>query len=235
MVKNKNAVSDIIRQRLEKDGKRYWAGDNISEYVTDGDRQALIEELKEKFEGVLDSLLIDRHNDPNSMDTPRRLAKMYINEIMGGRYDKAPKVTAFPNVDPDTRYGGIIVTRAELISMFSHNHQPVKGVAYIGLLAGVKVIGLSKYARIAQWCANRGTLQEELTMTIADELMKHTGTKDLAVYVQATHGCMEHRGVHAHSSLTQTTELRGQFFNPSVKNEFLDYIKMQQVFAGTRT
>ena len=108
MVKNKNAVSDIIRQRLEKDGKRYWAGDNISEYVTDGDRQALIEELKEKFEGVLDSLLIDRHNDPNSMDTPRRLAKMYINEIMGGRYDKAPKVTAFPNVDPDTRYGGII-------------------------------------------------------------------------------------------------------------------------------
>ena len=169
------------------------------------------------------------------MDTPRRLAKMYINEIMGGRYEKAPKVTAFPNVDPDTRYGGIIVTRAELISMCSHHHQPVKGVAYIGLLAGVKVIGLSKYARIAQWCAARGTLQEELTMSIANELQKHTGTKDLAVYVQATHGCMEHRGVLAHSSLTQTTELRGQFFNPSVKQEFLDYIKMQQVFAGTRT
>ena len=229
------SISKKITEKLKKDGKRYWAGDNISEYVTEEDKLALIEELKEKFEGVLDSLLIDRHNDPNSMDTPHRLAKMYINEIMGGRYDKAPKVTAFPNVDPDTRYGGIIVTRAELISMCSHHHQPVKGVAYIGLLAGVKVIGLSKYARIAQWCANRGTLQEELTMTIADELMKHTGTKDLAVYVQATHGCMEHRGVHAHSSLTQTTELRGQFFNPSVKNEFLDYIKMQQVFAGTRT
>ena len=229
------SVSKKIADKLKKDGKRYWAGDNISDYVTEEDKLALIEELKEKFEGVLDSLLIDRHNDPNSMDTPRRLAKMYINEIMGGRYEKAPKVTAFPNVDPDTRYGGIIVTRAELISMCSHHHQPVKGVAYIGLLAGVKVIGLSKYARIAQWCANRGTLQEELTMQIADELQKHTGTKDLAVYVQATHGCMEHRGVLAHSSLTQTTELRGQFFNPSVKNEFLDYIKMQQVFAGTRT
>ena len=229
------SVSKKITEKLKKDGKRYWAGDNISDYVTEEDKLALIEELKEKFEGVLDSLLIDRHNDPNSMDTPRRLAKMYINEIMGGRYEKAPKVTAFPNVDPDTRYGGIIVTRAELISMCSHHHQPVKGVAYIGLLAGVKVIGLSKYARIAQWCANRGTLQEELTMQIADELQKHTGTKDLAVYVQATHGCMEHRGVLAHSSLTQTTELRGQFFNPSVKNEFLDYIKMQQVFAGTRT
>lgn len=235
MNKNGNSVSDIIKQKLEKDGKRYWAGDNISEYITEENKLALIEELKEKFESVLDSLLIDRHNDPNSMDTPRRLAKMYINEIMGGRYEKAPKVTAFPNVDPDTRYGGIIVTRAELISMCSHHHQPVKGVAYIGLLAGVKVIGLSKYARIAQWCANRGTLQEELTMSIANEIQKHTGTKDLAVYVQATHGCMEHRGVNAHSSLTQTTELRGQFFNPSVKNEFLDYIKMQQTFAGTRT
>ena len=235
MSKSSYPVSEVIRQKLKEDGKRFWAGDNISEYITDQDREELIEELKEKFEGVLDSLLIDRENDPNSMDTPRRLAKMYINEIMGGRYENPPKVTAFPNVDPETRYGGIIVTRAELISMCSHHHQPVKGVAYIGLLAGVQVIGLSKYARIAQWCANRGTLQEELTMSIANELIKHTGSKDLAVYVQATHGCMEHRGVHAHSSLTQTTELRGQFFNPSVKNEFLDYIKMQQQFAGTRT
>ena len=228
-------TSDRIREELKSKGIRYWAGDNISDVVTDSDKSELIDELTEKFEGVLDTLLIDRDNDPNSMDTPRRLAKMYINEIMGGRYEKAPKVTAFPNDDPDHRYGGIIVTRAELISMCSHHHQPVKGVAYIGLLAGVRVIGLSKYARIAQWCASRGTLQEELTMSIADELQKHTGTKDLAVYVQATHGCMEHRGVHAHSSLTQTTELRGQFFNPSVKQEFLDYIKMQQVFAGTRT
>lgn len=228
-------TSDRIRDRLKINGIRYWAGDNISAVVTDKDKSELIDELTEKFEGVLDTLLIDRENDPNSMDTPRRLAKMYINEIMGGRYEKAPKVTAFPNDDPDHRYGGIIVTRAELISMCSHHHQPVKGVAYIGLLAGVRVIGLSKYARIAQWCASRGTLQEELTMSIANELQKHTGTKDLAVYVQATHGCMEHRGVHAHSSLTQTTELRGQFFNPSVKQEFLDYIKMQQVFAGTRT
>ena len=170
-------TSDRIRQELNSKGIRYWAGDNISAVVTEKDKSELIDELTEKFEGVLDTLLIDRTEDPNSMDTPRRLAKMYINEIMGGRYDPAPRVTAFPNVDPDTRYGGIIVTRAELISMCSHHHQPVKGVAYIGLLAGVKVIGLSKYARIAQWCAARGTLQEELTMSIANELMKHTGTK----------------------------------------------------------
>lgn len=228
-------ISQKIKQRVDAAGARAWANDNISDYIEEGEKQLLIEEAMPAFENVLQSLVIDTETDPNSQDTARRMAKMYINEIMSGRYDPAPPVTAFPNDDPNHRYGGIIVTRAELISMCSHHHQPVKGVAYIGLLAGVKVIGLSKYARIAQWCANRGTLQEELTMQIADELIKHTGTKDLAVYIQATHGCMEHRGVHAHSSLTQTTELRGQFFNPSVKNEFLDYIKMQQTFAGTRT
>lgn len=230
------AISAIIRERIESAGDRYWSNDNISQHIlSDEERGQLIDELTDKFEGVLDSLLIDRKNDPNAMDTGRRMAKMYINEIMGGRYVPAPKVTAFPNDDADTRYQGMIVTRAELRSMCSHHHQPVAGVAYIGLLPGVKVIGLSKYARIAQHTARRGTLQEELTKAIADEIQKHTGAKDLAVYIQGTHGCCENRGIMAHSSLTQTTELRGQFFNPSVKNEFLDYIKMQQTFAGTRT
>ena len=231
----KKTVSERIRKRLEDAGHRYWSSDNISEFINEDEKWELIDELQEKFEGVLDSLLIDRKNDPNAMDTGRRMAKMYINEIMGGRYSPPPAVTAFPNDDDETRYQGMIVTRAELRSMCSHHHQPVAGVAYIGLLPGVKVIGLSKYSRIAQHVARRGTLQEELTKAIADEIQKHTGTKDMAVYIQGTHGCCENRGIMAHSSLTQTTELRGQFFNPSVKNEFLDYIKMQQQFAGTRT
>lgn len=228
-------ISEEIRKRIAKAGDRFFANDNISKHIKDGEKDKLIDELTTKFEGVLDSLVIDQVNDPNSMDTPRRLAKMYINEIMGGRYNAAPKVTAFPNDDVDTRYGGMIVTRAELISMCSHHHQPVKGVAYIGLLPSTRVIGLSKYARVAQWCARRGTLQEELTQDIANAIANATGTKDLAVYVQATHGCCENRGIMAHSSLTQTCELRGQFFNPSVKDEFLDYIRMQQQFAGNRT
>ena len=235
MARNK-PISEVIRQRLEDVGRRYWANDNIADFIeTEEEKWELIDELEGKFEGVLDSLLIDRHTDPNSMGTARRLAKMYINEIMSGRYDDQPAVTAFPNDDVDTRYQGMIVVRSELRSMCSHHHQPVAGVAYIGLLPGVKVIGLSKYTRIAQHCARRGTLQEELTKHIADEIQSHTGAKDLAVYIQGTHGCCENRGIMAHSSLTQTTELRGQFFNPSVKNEFLDYIKMQQQFAGTRT
>jgi GTP cyclohydrolase I len=231
----KTAMSEVIRERLESAGARYWSNDNISDYINEEEKWLLIDELQEKFEGVLDSLLIDRQNDPNAMDTGRRMAKMYVNEIMGGRYSPPPAVTAFPNDDADTRYQGMIVTRAELRSMCSHHHQPVAGVAYIGLLPGVKVIGLSKYTRIAQHVARRGTLQEELTKNICDEIQKHTGAKDIAVYIQGTHGCCENRGIMAHSSLTQTTELRGQFFNPSVKNEFLDYIKMQQQFAGTRT
>lgn len=226
-----NSVSKVIRNRIEEAGARYWSNDNISEFISEDEKWELIDELQEKFEGVLDSLLIDRFNDPNAMDTGRRMAKMYVNEIMGGRYSAPPAVTAFPNDDVDTRYQGMIVTRAELRSMCSHHHQPVAGVAYIGLLPGVKVIGLSKYTRIAQHVARRGTLQEELTKNICDEIQEHTGSKDIAVYIQAEHGCCTNRGIMAGSSLTQTCELRGQFYNPSVKNEFLDYIRMNQAHA----
>lgn len=235
MVKTKEKISDIIKARIEDAGVRYWANDNISEFISEDEKWELIDELEDKFRGVLSSLLIDQETDPNSHGTARRLAKMYVNETMAGRYEPQPPVTAFPNDDVEARYGGMIVVRSELRSMCSHHHQPVTGVAYIGLIPGVKMIGLSKYTRIAQHTARRGTLQEELTQEIANEIQKHTGAKDLAVYIQGTHGCCENRGVMAHSSLTQTCELRGQFFNPSVKNEFLDYIKMQQQFAGNRT
>lgn len=224
-------ISKIIAQRLQSDGARYWAGDNISKYINEDEYPLLIDELTGKFEDVLDSLVIDRHNDPNSMDTGRRLAKMYVGEIMAGRYDPAPKATAFPN-DSEDKYEGMLVVRSELKSMCSHHHQPVAGVAYIGILAANKLIGLSKYTRIAQWCARRGTLQEELNNVIADEIQAATGTENLGVYVQATHGCCENRGIMAHSSLTQTTVLRGAFRDdPSTKKEFFDNIKLQQEFA----
>jgi GTP cyclohydrolase I len=224
-------LHETIRAKMQNDGKRFWAGDNISEYITDSVKNELIEEATEAFETVLDVLLIDRHNDPNSKGTARRLAKMYFNELMHGRYDSIPKATAFPNNTED-RYEGMLVVRAELKSMCSHHHQPVTGVAYIGIIAADKLIGLSKYSRIAQWCARRGTLQEELAVDIAREIMKATGSKDVGVYVQATHGCMENRGCMAHSSLTQTTVLKGAFSNDaSTKKEFFDNIKLQQEFA----
>jgi GTP cyclohydrolase I len=224
-------LSQVIRERMKNDNKRFWAGDNISDYVDDNVKPELIDEATEAFEKVLDTLLIDRETDPNSKGTARRLAKMYYNEIMAGRYDPAPDATAFPNDSAD-RYEGMLVVRSELRSMCSHHHQPVAGVAYIGIIAAEKLIGLSKYTRIAQWCARRGTLQEELANDIAREIQKATGAKDVGVYVQAVHGCCENRGIMAHSSLTQTTVLKGAFKDDAgTKKEFFDNIKLQQDFA----
>lgn len=223
----KVAVSEKIKSRLKSSGARFWANDNIAKFIQEGEREALIDELTSKFEGVLDSLIIDRETDPNSMETARRLAKMYVWEIMAGRYEPAPKVTAFPNVGRDS-YHGMLVIRAELTSMCSHHHQPVSGTAYIGVIPGDKVIGLSKYIRIAQWVAQRGTLQEELASEIAREIADATETEDVAVYIQARHGCCENRGVRAHSSLTQTTVLKGLFNTTHAKSEFFDNIKIQE-------
>ena len=224
-------LADAIRFKMKRDKKRFWAGDNISDYVTEEDKEQLIDDAAEAFEKVLDTLLIDRENDPNSKGTARRLAKMYFNEIMAGRYEPAPDATAFPN-DSTDRYEGMLVVRSELRSMCSHHHQPVSGVAYIGIIAAEKLIGLSKYTRIAQWCARRGTLQEELCNDIAREIQKATDSENVAVYIQAIHGCCENRGIMAHSSLTQTTVLKGAFnSDPHTKKEFFDNIKLQQEFA----
>ena len=223
--------SEEIKARLREAGKRFWAGDNISEFIKDGEKQQLIDELAPKFEDVLQGLIIDTENDPNSNGTGKRLAKMYINELMAGRYDPMPKATAFPNDSMD-RYEGMLVVRSELKSMCSHHHQPVAGVAYIGIIAADKLIGLSKYTRIAQWCARRGTLQEELANDIAKEIQAATDAEHLGVYIQATHGCCENRGIMATSSLTQTTVLRGAFKEDAgTKKEFFDNIKLQQQFA----
>jgi GTP cyclohydrolase I len=221
-------LSQVIRERMRSDKKRFWAGDNISDYVNDNVKPELIDEAAKAFENVLDALLIDRENDPNSKGTARRLAKMYYNEIMAGRYDPAPDATAFPN-DSQDRYEGMLVVRSELRSMCSHHHQPVSGVAYIGIIAAQKLIGLSKYTRIAQWCARRGTLQEELANDIAREISKATESENVGVYLRMTHGCCENRGIMAHDSSTTTTVLKGAFNSDAgTKKEFFDTLSLQE-------
>ena len=121
-------LSDVLRAKMQQDNKRYWAGDNISEYVGEKDKEQLINEATIAFEGVLDTLLIDRKTDPNSIGTARRLAKMYFNELMSGRYDPTPNATAFPN-NTEGKYEGMLVVRSELKSVCSHHHQPVTAVA----------------------------------------------------------------------------------------------------------
>lgn len=226
MDNNKN-LSQVIRNRLQTNGKRFWAGDNISEFISVSEKADLIVEVADKFEAVLQSLLIDTENDPNSKGTAKRLAKMYLNEIMSGRYDAPPDCTAFPNNSED-RYEGMLVVRSELKSMCSHHHQPVTGTAYIGILAAEKLIGLSKYTRIAQWCALRGTLQEELCNDIAREISKATHSDNVGVYIEAEHGCCTNRGIMAHNSTTQTTVLNGAFkTDAGTKKEFFDNILLQ--------
>ena len=226
-------ISQVVRERLKKNNVRFFANDNISEHISEWELEEIKNELAYKFEDVLKTLIIDTENDPNSIDTGRRMAKMYVNEIMSGRYDPMPAPNAFPNyVNEGEGYEGMLVVRSELTSLCSHHHQTVKGVAYIGIIAGPKLLGLSKYTRIAQWCAMRGTLQEELNVMIADTIQEQTGSNDVGVYVQATHGCCENRGIRAKSSLTQTTVLRGAFkSDPSVRKEFIDNVKLQQEFA----
>lgn len=220
-------ISTEITERLKAKGKRFFACDNVSSEITADERQALIEELTDKFEEVLKALIIDIENDPNSKDTGKRLAKMYVNELMEGRFFPPPTSTSFPN-EGATKYDGMLVVRAELKSMCSHHHQIVDGTAYIGIIPGKNVIGLSKYIRIAQHMARRGTLQEELCVAIADQIRLATGSEHVGVYIEARHGCCENRGVGAHNSLTQTTVLHGQFHEADVKKEFFDAIKLQK-------
>ena len=242
-------LTDIITERLRDAGARFNANDNISQYIYDGELRVIEDELTDKFTGVLRSLLIDIENDPNSMETPRRLAKMYLHETFRGRYYPAPKVTAFPSdraaearametrldgttpVDHNTRfqYTGLLVIRADIKSTCSHHHAPVTGTAYIGIIPRGKVLGLSKYIRIAQHVARRGCLQEELTQDILKAIVNASGTQNVAVYIEARHGCVENRGVAAHNSLTQTVELGGLFYTESeLRKEFYDNIKLQQ-------
>jgi GTP cyclohydrolase I len=224
------AISEVITDRLKKAGKRFHANDNISDYINDKERDLLVDELQEKFEQVLKSLVIDTETDPNSNGTARRLAKMYVFETMKGRYYPQPDVASFPNDGSHgtNPYTGMVVVRSEIKSICSHHHQPVTGVAYIGVIPSTHIIGLSKYTRIAQHIARRGSLQEELTGEICTAIMKATKSNSVAVYTELNHGCCTNRGISVHSSLTQCTVLQGMFNDSGVKNEFFDNIKLQK-------
>ena len=192
--------------------------------------EQMIEKAAEAYAGFLNAVGFDYTADRQTVDTPKRVAKAWLKDLIVGSITDEPNITVFPN---DEGYAGLVIQSGiPIVSMCSHHHQPVSGVAVIAIIPTGYVIGLSKYARIAQWCARRGTLQEELCNDIAREIKKATDSENVGVYIQATHGCCENRGIMAHSSLTQTTVLQGAFKNdPGVKKEFMDNIKLQQEFA----
>lgn len=222
-------LHEQITEKLKRAGKRYWANDNVGDFLIMPEQEfQLINETAEEFEGVLKSLLIDTETDPNSKGTAKRLAKMFWTELFSGRFEQSPHATAFPNEGAD-KYEGMLVIRSDIKSVCSHHWQPVQGTCFIGILPNHKVLGLSKYSRIVNWHARRGTLQEELCQRIRRSISAHTDTDDVAVYIEATHGCCENRGIMSNNSLTQTVSLGGVFLT-DIKNkeEFFHNIKMQK-------
>lgn len=217
-------MSEVIRERIKEGHARYFANDNISPYIHNEDEiELLVDEVANKFQQVLHSLIIDTNNDHNTQDTARRVAKMFIKETFRGRYDSPPKVTAFPNAG---NYDELYVTGPITIrSTCAHHFQNIVGRCYIGVFPGRNVIGLSKFNRITDWIASRPQIQEEMTIQIADAIERETEADGVAVLMQAEHHCMTHRGVKEHESDMTTSVMRGAFRkDPSLKQEFFNIV-----------
>lgn len=215
--------SQEIRQRLIDQGRSFNCNDNISDVIQDGEMDQIMEEVTDSFQQVLDSLVIDTANDHNTQETARRVAKMFCQEIFSGRYEHKPRVTAFPNV---TSYDQLYVTGPITIrSTCAHHFQNIHGKCYVGVFPGKNVIGLSKFNRLVDWLASRPTIQEELTVQIADLIEQETQADGIAVMVQAEHHCMTMRGVKEHESAMTTSIMRGCFReDPHLKQEFFNVV-----------
>ena len=218
-------VSIKIRERLVAARKRFHANDNISEFVTPDDLAKLLDEVEVKMQGVLDSLVIDTVNDHNTDNTARRVAKMYLNEVFRGRYVSCPPITEFPNVGHLNEL--MIVGPITVRSACSHHFCPVIGRIWVGIMPNehTNVIGLSKYARLAEWIMGRPQIQEEAVVQLADLIQEKTQPDGLAIVMEASHYCMAWRGVKDMDSKMINSVMRGVFLkDPNLRREFLSLI-----------
>jgi GTP cyclohydrolase I len=221
-------VSDRIRNRLRQADKRFRANDNIAGFIEPGELELLLDEVAAKMRGVLESLVIDIDNDHNTQDTARRVAKMYLNEVFQGRYRPAPPVTEFPNVTSLNEL--MIVGPITVRSACSHHFCPIMGRVWIGVMPNQhsNLIGLSKYARLAEWILSRPQIQEEAITQIAELLMDMVKPDGLAVVMEADHFCMHWRGVKDTGSKMINSVMRGSFLkDPALRREFLSLISMK--------
>lgn len=215
-------VSLKIRERIVAAKKRFHANDNISEFIEPGELDALLDEVKGKMQGVLDSLVIDTKSDHNTADTAKRVAKMYVQEVFRGRYVSAPPITEFPNAEHLNEL--MIVGPITVRSACSHHFCPVIGQIWIGVLPNehTNVIGLSKYARLAEWVMGRPQIQEEAVVQLADLIQDKTQPDGLALVMQASHYCMGWRGVKDMDSRMINSVMRGAFLkDATLRREFL--------------
>ena len=218
-------VSVKIRERIQASRRRFHANDNIAEFIEPGELESLLDEVAGKMKGVLESLVIDTVNDHNTGDTARRVAKMYVNEVFRGRYVAPPSITEFPNAEHLNEL--MIVGPITVRSACSHHFCPVIGRIWIGVLPNehTNVIGLSKYARLAEWVMGRPQIQEEAVVQLADLIMDKTQPDGLAIVMEASHYCMAWRGVKDMDSKMINSVMRGVFLkDPNLRREFLSLI-----------
>jgi len=218
-------VSLKIRERLKASRKRFHANDNIAEFIQPGELETLLDEVEVQMRGVLNSLVIDIENDHNTDNTARRVAKMYLNEVFRGRYVPAPTITEFPNVGHLNEL--MIVGPITVRSACSHHFCPVIGKIWIGVMPNehTNVIGLSKYARLAEWIMGRPQIQEEAVVQLADLIQEKTQPDGLAIVMEASHYCMAWRGVKDMDSKMINSVMRGVFLkDPNLRREFLSLI-----------
>ena len=218
-------VSVKIRERIQAARKRFHSNDNIADFIEPGELELLLDEVESKMQTVLDSMVIDTTNDHNTSNTARRVAKMYLNEVFRGRYVKAPPITEFPNAEHLNEL--MIVGPITVRSACSHHLCPVIGKLWIGVMPNehTNVIGLSKYARLAEWIMGRPQIQEEAVVQLADLIMERTQPDGLAVVMEASHYCMAWRGVKDLNSKMINSVMRGVFLkNAALRREFLALI-----------
>ena len=219
-------ISKTIKKRIELENGNYFANDNIADFIHDGEIEVLQEEVTEKIQSLLESLIIDTKYDHNTIETAQRVAKMYLNEVFKGRYHKQPKVTDFPNaknLDQIYTVGAISVRSA-----CSHHLVPIIGKCWIGVIPSDRVIGLSKFNRIVDWVMSRPQIQEEAAIQLADTIEKLIKPKGLAVIIKAKHQCMTWRGVKDNETEMVTSVMRGIFRETAeARSELMDLFKGQ--------
>jgi len=218
-------VSVKIRERVLASKQRFHANDNIAEFIQPGELEALLDEVEDKMKGVLESLVIDTDNDHNTNETAKRLAKMYVKEVFNGRYVSSPEITEFPNAERLNEL--MIVGPITVRSACSHHFCPIIGKIWIGILPNknTNVIGLSKYARLAEWVMGRPQIQEEAVVQLADLIQQKTRPDGLALVMEASHFCMAWRGVKDLDSRMINSVMRGAFLkDPILRREFLALI-----------
>ena len=198
------------------------SGGPLDEYQ----KNEMIQKAAKAFGEFLDALNCDWRNDPNSNDTPKRVAKAYVNDLWAGRYNGSPDITAFPS----DGYDGIVFEGGiPLTSMCSHHHQTIMGKVHVAYIPGKDshVIGLSKLNRLVEHFGRRGAIQEQLTVAIHHAV--NTIIQDnngVAVMIDASHNCVQCRGVKHGGASMKTSKLTGAFKDdPATRNEYYEFVR----------